>query len=567
MSTTRLSQASNLSPLSPRLRELWFALGILLLAAVAAPAQTFTNLASFAGTNGANPQLGAVAQGTDGNFYGTTHNGGTSSAGTVFKLTPAGKITAVYNFCSLTSCTDGSNPNGGLVLGTDGNFYGVTELGGANNLGTVFKITTAGKLSTLHSFTGTDGEIPQAPLIQAANGNFYGSTLAGGTGISNSGTVFQITSRGVFTSLYTFCPSGVPCTDGSAPSGLVQGTDGNLYGTTYGGGPSGCFGGGAAWKVTTTGKLTVLHSFCGADGIGGYYPNARLVLGANGNFYGTTAAGGSNGVSEQGTIFELTSTGTLTTLYSFCLQSGCPDGSNPLALILATDGNFYGTTLYDGAFGHGSVFEFTTAGVLTTLHSFNSTDGATPFGTLLEATNGTLYGSTYTGGNSNQGTVYSVANSLPAFVQTLAPSAKVAGAVTIYGLNLTGATAVSFNGTAATFTATNSKITTTVPSGATTGPISVTTPSAVLSTRTSFLVTPQLLSFTPTSGPVGTVVTITGVSLTQASKVTFNGKSAAFTVNSDTQITATVPTGATTGKIVITTAGGTATSTTTFTVH
>jgi uncharacterized repeat protein (TIGR03803 family) len=456
-----------------------------------------------------------------------------------------------------------------VVLGTDGNFYGTTSGGGTSNFGTVFKITPAGKLTTLHNFTGPDGEYPVTPLIQATNGSLYGTTSAGGNGVySNTGTVFQITTAGKFTSLYTFCPAGSNCNDGFSPNGLMQASDGNFYGTTFGGGLDLCSGAGAAWKITPTGTLTVLFSFCQSNGVGGYSPNSKLVQGTNGNFYGTTSGGGSNGISENGTIFEVTPAGGLTLLYSFCVQSGCPDGSNPISLILATDGNFYGTTLYGGTAGnYGTVFEFTSTSQLTTLHSFTNTDGSTLFGTPLQATNGTFYGTTYNGGSLDDGTVYSLSNGLPAFVTTLATSGKVGAKITILGIGLTGTTAVSFNGTAATFTASNGKVIAPIPAGATTGMITVTTPTATLSTLAAFKVTPQLLNFTPPSGPVGIPVTITGVSLTQATKVTFNGKSAIFTVNSDTQITATVPTGAKTGKISITTPGGASSSTTNFTVN
>ena len=542
---------------------------LFLIGALAATAQTFTNLASFTGTNGEDPYVGALAQGTDGNFYGTTINGGTNNVGTVFKVTPAGRITTIYSFCSQTSCTDGANPYAGVMLGTDGNFYGTTSSGGASNFGTVFKVTSAGKLTTLHSFTGPDGEYPQTPLIQATNGSFYGTTVAGGTGVyMNTGTIFQITSAGKFTSLYTFCPAGSNCSDGFAPNGLVQGSDGNFYGTTYGGGIDACNGGGAAWKITSAGTFTVLFDFCAPNGVDGYYPNSKLVQASNGKFYGTTIAGGSNGVSNSGTIFEISPTGAFASVYSFCVQSGCPDGSSPNSLIRANDGNLYGATVYGGSGGgQGTVFEITPTGQLTTLHSMGVNDGQNPFGTLLQGTNGIFYATTYKGGTIGHGTLYSVSTGLPAFVTTLTTSGKVGANVTILGIGLSGTTAVSFNGTAATFTASNGKVVATIPAGATTGLITVTTPTSTLSTNANFKVTPQLLSFSPPSGPVGTVVTITGVSLTQTSKVTFNGKSASFTVNSDTQVTATVPTGATTGKIVITTPGGSAASASGFTVN
>jgi uncharacterized repeat protein (TIGR03803 family) len=245
------------------------------------------------------------------------------------------------------------------------------------------------------------------------------------------------------------------------------------------------------------------------------------------------------------------------------------DGSKPYArLVQATDGNFYGTT-YQGGAGAGTVFKITPGGTLTTLHSFNQSDGTGPFG-LVQATDGNFYGTTYSGGaNSYYGTIFSLSVGLGPFVKTLPTSGKVGAAVKILGTNLTGATRVSFNGTAAAFTVVSaSEISTTVPAGATTGKVRVTTPGGTLLSNLAFRVTPVISSFSPTSGPVGTVVVITGQSLTGATSVTFGGvKATSFTVDSYTQITATVPTGAQTGKIGVTTAGGTATSVGTFTVN
>jgi len=267
----------------------------------------------------------------------------------------------------------------------------------------------------------------------------------------------------------------------------------------------------------------------------------------------------------------------LTTLYSFCWLANCADGAYPQGgLIQATDGNLYGITTGGSTYGNtdGSVFEITTKGALTTLYTFCSlpqcADGSRPYGGLLQATDGNFYGATDEGGETNgYGTVFSISNGLSPFVQSVTSQGKVGASVTILGFNLTGSTAVNFGTAAATFTvnSTGTAITTSVPSGATTGLISVTTPSETLNSNATFKVLPQLTKFSPSSGAVGTSVTITGVSLTQTSKVTFGGVAAtSFTVNSDTQVTATVPTGAKTGKIVITTPGGTATSATKFTV-
>ncbi|MGB8117104.1 MAG: choice-of-anchor tandem repeat GloVer-containing protein, partial [Candidatus Sulfotelmatobacter sp.] len=271
------------------------------------------------------------------------------------------------------------------------------------------------------------------------------------------------------------------------------------------------------------------------------------------------------------TVFSITAGGMLTTLHSF----DSTDGAYPYAaLIQATNGTFYGTTSEGGtancSYGLpcGSVFSITSGGTLTTLHSFDSTDGEKPDAALVQDTNGTFYGVTYEGGASNYGTIFSLAVGLPPFVETLPRSGKVGKAVKILGTDLTGAISVTFNSTAATFTvASKSEITTTVPAGATTGEVKVVTSNGTLTSNVLFRVTPQFTSLTPASGPVETIVTITGVSLTQTTKVTFGGvKATTFTVNSDTQVTATVPTSAETGKIAITTAGGAATSATVFTL-
>jgi uncharacterized repeat protein (TIGR03803 family) len=536
--------------------------GVLLFlatSALASPAQTFTSLASFNGTDGAYPYYVYLVQGTDGNFYGTASSAGANNEGTFFKVTTAGKLTPLYNFCSLTSCADGSEPAAGLVLASNGAFYGTTVYGGANGQGAVYKITPAGKLSTLHSFNGTDGAYPYVGLIQAANGNLYGTTSGGGT--DNLGTIFEITPGGKLSSLHSF--SGA---DGQYPDGrLVQGTNGNFYGMTYEGGAN---SGGTVFQITTGGKLTTLYSFTGgADGAG---PVGALIQASNGKFYGTTSAGGAH---SGGTVFEMAPGGTASTLYSFCKLSSCADGETPWAgLIQATDGNLYGTTSAGGANGGGTIFRITTAGTLTTLYSFCSqsgcTDGDSPYEGLLQATNGDLYGTTYYGGTDNDGTIYSSSVGLGPFVQTVTTSGKVGAAVIILGNNLTGTTNVSFNGTTATFTvASGTEIKTTVPAGATTGTVEVTTPKGTLKSNVIFRVTPQITNFTPPSGKVGTPVTINGVSLTQTKNVTFGGVIATtFNVNSDIQVTANVPTGAKTGHIAITTLGGTVVSSGIFTV-
>jgi uncharacterized repeat protein (TIGR03803 family) len=375
---------------------------------VLASAQTFTTLHSFSGSDGdgASPTA-AVILGTDGNFYGTTYTGGANSQGTVFKVTPGGALTTLYSFCAQSGCADGAQAASGLVQGSDGNFYGTTRIGGAHNDGTVFKMTPSGTLTTLYSFCEEgfpcyDGQTPEAGLVQGTDGNFYGTTYFGGA--EGNGTVFKITPAGTLTTLYSFREgNGSGATLPQA--GLVQGTDGNFYGTTYHGG-TGYHPFGTVFKITPLfGTLTTLYNFCDQKGCpDGENPEAGLVQGTDGNFYGTTPTGGAY---NDGTVFEMTPSGTLTTLYSFCSQNNCADGNRPVAgLIQASDGNFYGTTQNGG--GAGTVFQITSAGTLTTLHSFAGSDGANPQAALVQAPDGSFYGTTEAGGANNYGTVFSL---------------------------------------------------------------------------------------------------------------------------------------------------------------
>jgi uncharacterized repeat protein (TIGR03803 family) len=364
-----------------------------------APATTFTTLLSFDGTDGANSAAGLV-RATDGNFYGTTSEGGANSGGTVFRISPSGALTTIYSFCSKVGCTDGANPVAGLIQATDGNLYGTTENG------TVFKITLSGTLTTLG---GTGGQDPLAALVQGKDGNFYGTTARGGANTCtlrtsyrvSCGTVFKITPTGMVTTLASFSQA-----NGYTPSSpLIQGKDGNFYGTTPDGGGTAEPGFGTVFKITPTGTLTVLHSFNGTDGEKSL---GALVQGADGNFYGTTSFGGAN-PNFGGTIFKITPTGTLTTLHSF----GSGDGSGAsAALIQATDGNFYGTTSGFGMSNTGTVFKITPTGTLTTLHTFDGTDGILPYSTLVEGTNKDLYGTTEFGASTacseGCGTVFSL---------------------------------------------------------------------------------------------------------------------------------------------------------------
>lgn len=487
--------------------EWWTRFGILCLiltaGAVAATAQDkFTVLLNFDYTNGASALNLLPVQGTDGNIYGTTYLGGANSSGTVFKMTPAGTLTTMYSFCSQANCADGSNPGAGLVLGTDGNFYGATSGGGTGTAcngggcGTIFKISSGGTLTTLYNFNGTDGAGP-GTLVQGTDGNFYGQTGGGGTGAScpfgagECGTVFKITPGGTLTTLYNWC-SQTSCVDGGAPEPpLVQGTDGNFYGTTFLGGVNGQSSGGygTVFKISPAGALTTLVSF---DQTNGWAPGGGLIQGTDGNFYGTTESGGTAGIcltSVCGTVFKMTPAGTLSTLHSFSylLSEG---GLQPNApLIEGSDGNFYGTTAQGGTSDDGTVFQITPQGKLTVLHSFDGTDGSGLFDGLFQGTSGEIYGATWVGGTKGDGTVYSVFVGLGPLVETVPTSGKVGSIVKILGTNLTGATSVTFNGVAAVYRVVSSTLVSAiVPAGATTGFVSVTTPSGTLKSNSRFQV-------------------------------------------------------------------------------
>ncbi len=486
---------------STRRWTLMFAAAVLLtvLAPRMSPAlQTFKTLVTFNGTNGRDPTA-ALVQGLDGNLYGTTMAGGSKSDGTFFKMTSTGALTTLYSFCSRNHpyCADGASPTGGVVLGTDGDFYGTTYVGGASSGtgGTVFKVSSTGTLTTLYSFCSetncADGQYVWAGLVEGDDGNFYGTTAYGGT--HTWGTVFEITPAGSLTTLYSFCSQGYPCPDGAVPmTSVVQGDDGEFYGTTDMGG---AYDRGTVFRINATGTLTTLYSFCAQKGCPDGSGPTGLIAASDGNFYGTTSSGGAHAVG--GTIFSITPAGSLTTVYSFCSQPHCTDGENPGAgLIQATDGNFYGSTNAGGTgdscfHACGTLFEMTPSGVLTTLISFDGTDGDRPSASLVQATSGTFYGTTYSG-IGDVGTVFSLSVGLGPFIQTLPTSGKVGARVRILGTYLAEASSVTFNGVPATFTiASQSEITATVPSGATTGNVQVVTPGGTLTSNVPFQVIQQ----------------------------------------------------------------------------
>jgi uncharacterized repeat protein (TIGR03803 family) len=387
-------------------------------------------------------------------------------------MTPAGQLTTLYSFCSQPNCTDGYFPYGGLLLASDGNFYGTTSQGGSTgNYGTVFKITPSGVLTTLHRFSGTDGDNPNSPLIQAANGNIYGLTANGGS--INSGTFFRMTLGGTLTTLYSFLGA-----DLNAP--LIQGSDGNFYGTSEYGGTNDV---GMLFKLTPSGVFSVVHSFSSTDGSS---PAGGLIQASDGRLYGTTYGGGSG---NSGTVFKMTLAGTLTTLHNF----DSTDGAGPIAgLIQATDGNFYGTTYAGGVSGDwGTVYKMTPSGTVTVLHSFSGTDGGQPYGPVSQNTSGNIYGTATNGTGSVDGTTFGIATELAPFVSFIRSAGKVGQTVGILGQGLKNTTSVSFAGTAATFKVhSGTYLTAVVPAGAISGPVTVTTVTSVFKSNVSFRVLP-----------------------------------------------------------------------------
>jgi uncharacterized repeat protein (TIGR03803 family) len=353
-------------------------------------AGAFTPLYSFTSdTDGSDPNAGVIKS-TDGNFYGLTSYGGPNFGGTAFKITPSGGFTLLTSF---DGATQGNTPYESLLRGSDSAFYGTTSNGGSNQYyGTIFKIC-AGNTTLLHTFNGTQGGNPLGSLIEATNGALYGTTEYGGT--NNAGVIFKITKSGTYTVLRNLLSS----TDGANPEGsLIQAKDGNLYGMiTYGG----TNGGGTIFKMTLTGTYTVLRSLNTNDG---YYPLGDLVQGTDSSFYGTTSTGGVNGA---GTIFKITRTGVYTVLRSLKLST---DGGNPKgSLVQHSNGNFYGMTFQGGTNGGGTIFKISSTGAFSVLKHLNATtDGRSPQGKLLIGSDGNLYGMTYSGGSNNAGTIFKI---------------------------------------------------------------------------------------------------------------------------------------------------------------
>ncbi len=511
-----------------------------------AQAQTYTDLHDF------NPAAGdphsfnstKLAQGRDGNLYAESAGSGTSGNGTVFKIAPSGTTTVILSFDG----TDGSNENGGLTLGIDGNLYGETWSGGSFGNGITFKITPKGTETALHNFVNEgDGANPGNVLVDSS-GLFYGTTNA-----SSAETLYRVTSAGKLTTLHTFSNS-----DGYSGGQLFLASDGNIYGGMNGGGE---FGYGTTFKMTPKGLYTVLHNFDGTDGA---IASPGVVEIAPDKFYGTTQQGGT---SNAGVLYSLTPSGTFSVLHNFA--SGT-DGVQALVLTLATDGNAYGVAYSGGSSDCGTIFKVTAAGAFSVVYAFDGTHGCNPEGYLTQATDGKLYGLTTNGGAHGNGVFFSLDAGLSPFVNLMTISGKEGSKVEILGQGFGSSSVVKFGGVAATTIALTGStyISATVPAGALTGSVTVTNGATRLTSAQMFKVLPSITGFTPGSGGVGTPVMITGTGLTQTTTVKFGGvKATSFTVNSDTQVTADVPTGAKTGKIAVTTKGGNASSPTSFTVN
>jgi uncharacterized repeat protein (TIGR03803 family) len=442
--------------------------------AVRAQAQTVTYLAK--------QSSGAFVQATDGNFYGAGYSGA-SSFGEIFRMTRTGEVTTIHSFCSEPNCADGELPGwSGPILGSDGNLYGVTQ----GIPSTFYRLTLDGQFTLLYTFCTSlsclaDGESPTG-IILASDGNFYGTMTVGGNPTWSGGTIFSISPTGQFKVLYTFC-SLAKCADGQSPYfPPIQGRDGNFYGTTYSGGKG---SGGVVYELTRSGTYTVLHNFCGPNDnncVTGSGPST-IVQDSNGKFFGTAVYGFE-------TAFELSSTHKYSVLHSFDTSAG---GYFPMGgLTLASDGNFYGTNQDGGTANQGTMYEITPAGEFTVLYNFGYPQGWDPTPSpLFQGTDGGIYGTTLYGpAPCCAGTIFRLSNGMGRLVKPVPVAGSAGTSVLILGNRLTGTNSVTFNGVEANFTVeSDTYIRATVPSGATTGAVSVVTPTGTLKSNPQFVVT------------------------------------------------------------------------------
>lgn len=443
--------------------------------------QTVREVFAFSNANSSAGPDGSLVQGRDGKFYGTTYGFGRTvvTDGAVFSLAIHGKWNLLHAF----SGADGENPGAGLILATDGNYYGTTAYGGSTGWGVLFRITASGTYTPLYEFTGgSDGGHPYSTLIQASDGNLYGTTFPGNI---DDGTVYKyVPSTGSFSTILSLNLDGSQGQQISAP--VLQAADGSLYGTAAVGGANDC---GTIFQLTTSGTLLQTYSFpCGA---GGSTPQAALIQASDGNFYGTTLLGGT--ITSQGkcgtgcgTVFRM-SNGVVSVLYSFLGPPNdgyLPDGE----LVEGTDGKLYGTTFNGGANNLGSLYQVTTAGQYQFLYSFRSWIGYGPERAVLQHTNGKFYGATFYGGTYSEGAVFSLDMGLSPFIALVRYTGRIGQPVQILGQGLTGTTSVTINGVAASSfkVVSDTFMTAVVPTGATTGPVVVATPTGTLTSNHNF---------------------------------------------------------------------------------
>ena len=530
-----------------------------------AQAQTPTLLHTFMQTQtDACAPRGNIVQGRDGNLYGG--GGACAGNGGIYKISPTGVESVFFYFPSQWTNCGGA----GLTLGSDGNFYGACEGGNpATGMGSIFRLTPAGVFTDLHDFDGNNGDsLPMYPPIQASDGNFYGVS---GNEVQVCGNVYKLTPAGVYTNLHTFV-FGSECHS----SNLVQASDGNLYGTL-----ADCEvvqGAGCVYRISTSGVFKEIHDFAFTNGA---VPCTGLIQGKDGKLYGATQQGALNG---SGNIYKMTTAGVPTDLHDFnnATDASCVNNIGPpVNLLQVADGSFYGVNPAYGPDGNGSIYKLTSTNVFTAFLFPNpAVEGQLPSSTLIQHTNGLLYGTTPGGGGGSggcpqvcQGTFFSVATGDAPFV-SLEPTERtgnVGASVGMFGQRFSSASVVKFGGVAATKVTLSGTtyLTAVVSAGAHTGSVTVTTGTTTLTSPQTYKVKPKITNFSPSSGTVGTLVTINGTGLIQTSAVKFGTlKATTFAVKSDSQVTAVVPSGLAAGAVTISiiTPGGTANSATKFTV-
>jgi len=559
---SRLQIADTNKRIGTGLRRFGLTCALVLAFALSLQAQSYNDLWLFSCSTSflCNPvNFGQVVQGMNGTLYGTALSGSQQN------LEPGG----LFNLDQFVNSFLGSNYNvdgfsGGLTLASDGNFYGATVYGGTFGDGTVFRADTSLNLTILHSFNGTDGVNPLTPPVEGPDGNLYG--------VTSTGTTYRITlPSGTFKQLPKSIPNNYPTITYATEAPLYLASDGNFYGTSVAGGKS---GNGTVFRMTTTGAITVVYNFTGGtDGASPYGPLTQNGV-ADTNLYGTTYGGGSNGC---GAIFKLTLTAAFTPLHSFdaCSSGFNNDGARPNPGLLTVNGQLYGANSYGGANGEGTIYQVTTTGTLTKLFDLGSAvaDGEFPYATLVAGTDGTIYGTAFNGGvgNDDAGVLFSIVLPRPISILIIEGPIFVHPGVPVQflGTNLTQTLEVTFAGEQSQFSPqADTFITVDVPSDAVDGVVAVTLDSGLqYQTQLAIHVLPIVKALDPVSGAPGTQVVITGGGFAAAKRVTFGGvKAASFSIQDPEHIAATVPAGAKTGKVVVTTPNGTATSKQRFTV-